>query len=77
MAGNEGGGGEGGDGSDAGAEGAVIEMINSKLLINNEHVIWKTIDLITSCLNYRTGPFHRQKTMEGKQLARSFCQFCW
>ena len=39
MAGNEGGGGEGGDGSDAGAEGAVIEMINSKLLINNEHVI--------------------------------------
>lgn len=39
MAGNEGGGGEGGDGSDAGAEGAVIEMINSKLLITNEHVI--------------------------------------
>lgn len=39
MAGNEGGGGEGGDGSDAGAEGAVIEMINSKLFINNEHVI--------------------------------------
>ena len=39
MAGNEGGGGEGGDGSDAGAEGTVIEMINSKLLINNEHVI--------------------------------------
>lgn len=39
MAGNEGGGGEGGDGSDAGAEGAVIEMINSKLSINNEHVI--------------------------------------
>lgn len=39
MVGNEGGGGEGGDGSDAGAEGAVIEMINSKLLINSEHVI--------------------------------------